>query len=90
MTDTKLRPSAEERKRGAALTAVIPSINHHGTVPQAGEQEAGRVLQAQHRAALRVTQGQQALCRSVHAAVDEHAGRTGAAQANMMNERHLK
>lgn len=40
------------------LTIVTFSINHHGPVPQSCKQEASGVLQAEHRAALWVMEGQ--------------------------------
>lgn len=70
-----------------SLTALTPSVNHHGPVPQAREEEVGGVLQAQHRAALCVPEGHQALCGGVHAAIDQNAAGRKAAPFSMMNGR---
>lgn len=72
---------AEQGRGGNWLTAVAPSVNNHGSIPQAGKQVARRVLEAQHRAALGVVQGQRALRRRVHAAVHQDAARRERAEA---------
>lgn len=64
-TDLTLRAATEATASGPEtkqpwrdLTPATSSINHHGSVPQACKQEASGVLEAQHRAALWVVEGQ--------------------------------
>ena len=55
------------------LTSIKALVHQHGAVPQSSEQEVGRVLEAENRAAHRVPEGQETLGSRVHASVYQDA-----------------